>query len=475
MQNINLNILPNDNPTLIKFSQNDVGRTTKIYLFDEEGSYSIPSGATIKIRGTKPSGLGFDEACTFSNNCVTVTSKAIMTDEAGRFPVELRITSGNNILGTANMQMWVQRNPHPDGTTDGQGEQVVPALTALINQVTTAAEEATATAAAAQATADQATVKADAAAETIEDAYDTMEGYVDQARIYKEEAFSGTPAGYDALVQSVTDNYNIYGSKNLVLPRYDTPVTIEGITFERNIDGSITANGTATGIAYYRMPSNSDWNTLPAGKYTLTGSPAGSSSSTYYSYVSRHDGIKHMDYGSGVTFTLPESKKTRTVIAVNSGVTVNNLVFYPMIRAASISDSTYEPYAMTNQELTNISSAYIPITIGGVTSGENECRILRIGKVVMFRLTLGKNTAFDSFDSQDVIGTIPAGFRPARFYKDTSYFSTIARDIGSVNTATYYPAILSVIRSSGEMKLSGNKDALKTCKYINDNFVWLTD
>ena len=35
-----------------------------------------------------------------------------------------------------------------------------------------------------------------------------------------------------------------------------------------------------------------------------------------------------------------------------NGQTVNNLVFYPMLRLASDPDDTYQPYAMTNRELT---------------------------------------------------------------------------------------------------------------------------
>jgi hypothetical protein len=58
---------------------------------------------------------------------------------------------------------------------------------------------------------------------------------------------------------------------------------------------------------------------------------------------------------------------------VRKGQTVNDVTLYPMLRLASDTDSTYQPYAMTNRELTeskaniiygtNTWSANTPVTI----------------------------------------------------------------------------------------------------------------
>ena len=125
-------------PTLF-FSHGDVGQEFVINLKSRFGM-TIPAGATVKIEATKPSGLGFSEQGTLSNNTATFTTAAIMTDEAGHFPVELSISSSGTVLGTANFNFMVEEDPHPDGTTDGESEQVIPELTELVERIEAAAD-----------------------------------------------------------------------------------------------------------------------------------------------------------------------------------------------------------------------------------------------------------------------------------------------------------------------------------------------
>lgn len=101
--------------------------------------FTIPTGATVKIQATKPSGFGFSVAGTVSGNAVSFTTTAIMTDEAGRFPAELEITKDSVVIGTANFIMWGEANPHPEGTTDGQQGTIIPELTLLVERVEAAA------------------------------------------------------------------------------------------------------------------------------------------------------------------------------------------------------------------------------------------------------------------------------------------------------------------------------------------------
>ena len=58
----------------------------------------------------------------------------------------------------------------------------------------------------------------------------------------------------------------------------------------------------------------------------------------------------------GLPIDTPFNGKPNKVgfyIRVKNGVTVNNLVFKPMVRLASDPDDTYQPYAMTNRQLTD--------------------------------------------------------------------------------------------------------------------------
>lgn len=120
------------------FSQGDVGQEFVINLKSRFG-LEIPAGATVKIEATKPSGFGFSETGVLSDGTATFTTAAIMTDEAGHFPVELSITASGKILGTANFNFMVEPDPHPEGTTDGQAEEVVPVLTELVERIEDAA------------------------------------------------------------------------------------------------------------------------------------------------------------------------------------------------------------------------------------------------------------------------------------------------------------------------------------------------
>ena len=129
-QNINVDLIPKfavyGN---LYFSQYDVGREAIINLVNGSTEYEIPSGATVTLVATKPSGLGFTQNCTFEGNQITVVCTAEMTDEAGSFPCEIRIANGSLLLGTANFTFNVERSPHPEGTTDGTADSIISQIT----------------------------------------------------------------------------------------------------------------------------------------------------------------------------------------------------------------------------------------------------------------------------------------------------------------------------------------------------------
>lgn len=118
----NVNILPFNQSGTFSCSQYDVGRTATITLLDEEGEYTIPTGATVTINATKPSGFGFSEECDWDGSTVTIETTATMTEEAGKFPAELRITSGDTVLVSANFLFRVEESAHPDNVVDGDAE-----------------------------------------------------------------------------------------------------------------------------------------------------------------------------------------------------------------------------------------------------------------------------------------------------------------------------------------------------------------
>lgn len=135
MQNTLLNLTPGAYSPEVHLSQYDKGRTIPFKLMDGNAEYTVPSGAVIKVKATKPSGLGFVVDCTYDGGTVTITNTETMSNEAGRFPAELSISVGDVLLGTANFIFNVERSPHPEGTTDGDAETLLPELTLLVKEI----------------------------------------------------------------------------------------------------------------------------------------------------------------------------------------------------------------------------------------------------------------------------------------------------------------------------------------------------
>lgn len=128
-------------------------------------------------------------------------------------------------------------------------------------------------------------------------------------------------------------------------PYYNLSPTVKnGITFTVNEDYSVTANGTATADANYILVINSNPILLDNSKaYTLSGCPSGGGDSTYRIYIQDTSFSEtYIDRGDGMTFT-PKNTEFYVYITISNGVTINNLVFKPMLNEGSTALS-YMPY-----------------------------------------------------------------------------------------------------------------------------------
>ena len=191
----------------LKLSQYDVGREISFVMKDGSQEYTVPSGATVKLEGTKPSGLGFTITCTVDGSTATAVTTAGMTDEWGTVVAELVVRQGDDRIGSSNVRFDIEKSPHPEGTTDGSAEQIIPALTLLLRQIEedlddaeadietmTQLKTATETAAgnaAASATAAGQSATAAAASKT---AAETAKGAAETAQTAAETAQAGAEA-----------------------------------------------------------------------------------------------------------------------------------------------------------------------------------------------------------------------------------------------------------------------------------------
>lgn len=148
---------------------------------------------------------------------------------------------------------------------------------------------------------------------------------------------------FAAVKNDIAVNKSTLGTqcKNL-LKHTAVTTTINGVTFTVNSDGTITANGTATANAIFKFASF----TLEAGTYKYSGlSIAPSMSTANMSVFRMSDWVGLCALAEKDTFTITADTKIECRAVIYNGYTANNVVFYPMLRYADITDDTYEPYS----------------------------------------------------------------------------------------------------------------------------------
>lgn len=142
--------------------------------------------------------------------------------------------------------------------------------------------------------------------------------------------------------------------------KLDTTVTsVSGLTVTYQEDGGICFNGTATEPIAFNVffPTTvTDWAKTHLNQHMiLSGCPSNGSASTYRLQFWRYNdaGNSIYDEGNEKEFVFSNSTKSFVVaILINEAYQCNNLTFYPMLRDASVTDNSYQPYTMTNAELT---------------------------------------------------------------------------------------------------------------------------
>ena len=123
------------------------------------------------------------------------------------------------------------------------------------------------------------------------------------------------------------------------LPNNATSKTLKGVTFTKNSDGTVVANGTATASCFYNIISDNEVP-ITTTNLILSGCPLGGTSSSYRLRATYTDSSYSEDVGNSIK--LKDGKVLQIVtIVITNGTTCNNLIFKPMI---SSDGGEYEPY-----------------------------------------------------------------------------------------------------------------------------------
>jgi hypothetical protein len=141
VKNVDITPVSGGPSQIINVSQNDVGREIIINVKDGADQFDL-TGYTVKLAGRKPSGLGFTVTGTVEDHKAKIVTTKQMTDEYGSIACELKITDENDtVIGTANMILSVEKDPHPESTTDGTAPEVIDTITLILQKAQLAAED----------------------------------------------------------------------------------------------------------------------------------------------------------------------------------------------------------------------------------------------------------------------------------------------------------------------------------------------
>lgn len=148
------------------------------------------------------------------------------------------------------------------------------------------------------------------------------------------------------------------GGKNLLpypttTPNVGSTYTSYGVTMTRNADGSLSFTGTATADAYfyfntYKTDHSGDF-TFPAGDYILSSEITGAAGNSYRLqlsvYVSGELTRSYADVGSGASVKVNAGETEAVYLFVPKNKNMNGNTIKPMLRLASNTNATFEPYS----------------------------------------------------------------------------------------------------------------------------------
>ena len=136
-----------------------------------------------------------------------------------------------------------------------------------------------------------------------------------------------------------------------------TTQTVNYVTFTVNKDSegnvlSIKANGTAS--AFTSIELNLNVKLKQGETYIISDGIERTGTTTYGVRIgdSSDSYAASTTYGTGIEDSFIADTKNTAKLIVQSGTVLSNVMFYPMIKVASDTYTGYEPYAMTNRELT---------------------------------------------------------------------------------------------------------------------------
>lgn len=254
-----------------------------------------------------------------------------------------------------------------------------------------------------------------------------------------DQLFTVIPTIPDLKAQMENDKAEINQSltiinENLIpYPYHETTRTINGVTFIDNGDGTITANGTATDDLIFWIKYFNDLEIDDNIKYTISGSPNGSSSGKYCLSARVYTKKDAPSPSSGKIIRVSQAgtvvtgyKYIAPYISVWKGVTLNNVIFKPMLEYGTVA-SDYKQYSMSNAGLQEqiemckenlIPFPYCATSTGSYAKSFNSSSLTTVEAKNDGSLLIGSNGKIPSKTNQVLFRLIHDNFENIPLYND---------------------------------------------------------
>jgi len=199
-----LDMVPGGAKVERRLNQYDSDFSLRIHLVSRQGNFTIQSGTTAQIRGTKPDGNGYSVNATVdvANAIVTVTGDQQMTAAAGHGVFELTLFNNGKELNTANFVLHIERAALDKDTLASES-----VIRELVNVLDNSAEIIAAGQQAEDAVADIAalTTRAETAASNAEGSADDAVAAKNAAIVYIERKETSLDQKIDDAIEQIDE------------------------------------------------------------------------------------------------------------------------------------------------------------------------------------------------------------------------------------------------------------------------------
>ena len=271
------------------------------------------------------------------------------------------------------------------------------------------------------------------------------------------KALQGSVDLVNADLQKEVTTRAALGAHNL-LPNTATDIVHNGVTFIVNDDGSVTVSGTPSATPGYGMVKICDIHTTElSGKSVIMG---GGSNITAHCYVNiecfNSSNTRVLDKNimtSEELFTIPaDTIRIQCHIVVSTGFSGSSTAIYPMLRLATDADTTYQPYAMTNRELTELKTFVV-----GDSTYADALTFYKRGNLINVRYRPIKDNI--PLSQRIELGTLPDEFLPM--------ITDLCFDFSDPTLNNYFRLL--IYRSTKEVILYRYKGIVGSGNAINTN------